>query len=88
MVCHFYGPYQIEKRIGAIAYRLKLPKGSRIHLVFHVSLLKKQLRDAVTASENLPATNHEGLILLILEAIQDTRWVKKGSKFIEECLVK
>ena len=36
----YIGPYEISKRIGPIAYRLVLPKElSRIHNVFHVSML-------------------------------------------------
>ena len=38
---HFYGPFFIKECIGPIAYRLKLPETSKIHPVFHVSLLKQ-----------------------------------------------
>jgi hypothetical protein len=37
----FYGPYMITRRVGEVAYELELPKGSRIHNIFHVSCLKK-----------------------------------------------
>ncbi|KAD7477187.1 hypothetical protein E3N88_00323 [Mikania micrantha] len=36
----FYGPYFITKRVGPVAYELALPDNSRIHPVFHVSMLK------------------------------------------------
>lgn len=36
----YYGPFKILRRIGAVAYELELPGGSRIHPVIHVSQLR------------------------------------------------
>jgi len=39
----FYGPHQVVRGLGEVAYELELPLESRIHNVFHVSCLKKAL---------------------------------------------
>ncbi|WMV58778.1 hypothetical protein MTR67_052163 [Solanum verrucosum] len=42
----YIGPYIISKRIGNVAYELELPQElSAIHLVFHISMLKKCMGD-------------------------------------------
>ena len=39
-------PFEIRSRVGEVAYRLVLPPElSRIHLVFHVSILRKYISD-------------------------------------------
>src|SRR5687767_7493794 len=43
----YIGPYKILKRIGSVAYELDLPNDlAKVHLVFHVSMLRKFIRDA------------------------------------------
>ncbi|KAA8514958.1 hypothetical protein F0562_018255 [Nyssa sinensis] len=88
LASRFYGPYQIEEKIGKVAYKLNLSLGSRIHPVFHVSLLKKKLGDTIVASTELPPLVEDGHVLMEPEAILDTRWIKKGSKFVTESLIK
>ena len=42
----YIGPFEIRSRVGEVAYRLSLPHElSRIHPVFHVSMLRKYISD-------------------------------------------
>ena len=44
----YIGPFEILKRVGTTAYRLALPPSlSRVHEVFHVSMLRKYTPDPV-----------------------------------------
>ena len=42
----YIGPFEIRSKVGEVAYRLVLPlELSRIHPVFHVSMLRKYISD-------------------------------------------
>ncbi|XP_070676314.1 uncharacterized protein [Malus domestica] len=42
----YIGPYMITERVGEVAYRLKLPlELSKVHDVFHVSMLRHYISD-------------------------------------------
>lgn len=76
----------IEQKISPVAYKLKLPTGSRIHPIFHISLLKKKIGDSTFPIKELPATTEEGNIILQPEAILDTCWMKGGAESLKSAL--
>jgi hypothetical protein len=42
----YIGPYLITARVGSLAYRLQLPESmAGVHPVFHVSMLRKYIKD-------------------------------------------
>ncbi|XP_073268339.1 uncharacterized protein [Populus alba] len=77
----------ISKRIGMVAYELKLPEGSLIHPVFHVSLLKKKVGDATIVSSKLPVSDKEGRMRIMPLAILDRKLMKKGNRASTAVLV-
>lgn len=81
----YYGPYEIEERIGPVAYKLKLPVDSKVHPVFHASLLKKSVAPTVTF-QPLPACMNEEWLL---EAEQEfAKEIRRNDKNEWEVLVK
>ena len=82
----FFGPYPMLEKIGQVAYRLSLPKGSKIHLVFHVSQLKKHVGHAPMQAE-LPVMDKDGLIVKTPVVILARRMTKQGNHAVTEVLV-
>ncbi|KAG6424635.1 hypothetical protein SASPL_115053 [Salvia splendens] len=83
----FFGPFRVEERIGTAAYRLKLPVGSRIHPVFHVSLLKRAI-DETTPETDLPEALFGAEPPILLEEILQRRMVTRDGAQVEQVLVK
>ena len=70
------GPYKVEKEVGRVAYRLKLPETMPIHPVFHASLLKPYRRQHFPGRKEItepPPVEIEGTPEYTVEAVQDTR---------------
>ncbi|XP_019244393.1 PREDICTED: uncharacterized protein LOC109224260 [Nicotiana attenuata] len=87
LLAKFYGPYQIVRKIGKVAYELKLPQNSKIHPIFHVSQLKKKVGDKTFVAQDPPFCTEEGPIRIEPLAILDRRMVKKGNRAVTKVLV-
>jgi hypothetical protein len=60
----YIGPYLITARVGSLAYRLQLPKSmAGVHPVFHVSMLRKYIRDPELKIEADPIIIHQDLTI-------------------------
>lgn len=83
----FFGPFQLEARIGEVVYRLKLPEGIKIHLVFHVSLLKKWIGEGTPSTRSLSPLRDNGVLKLQHESILQVRWSTREKEEVADVLV-
>jgi hypothetical protein len=84
----YFGPFEVLQRIGQTAYKLKLPEGSQVHPVFHVSQLKPFVANYTPVYSDFSSLVDLSAVDLQPEVILQRRLVKKGSKAIPQVLVK
>lgn len=82
----YFGPFMVLEKVGQVAYKLELPAESKIHNVFHVSLLKRKLGNHTVAS-TLPPVSENGEFISIPVKIMDRRMTNRRNKVISEVLV-
>ncbi|XP_070681753.1 uncharacterized protein [Malus domestica] len=74
-----YGPFEVNERIGLVAYKIQLPEGCKIHPVFHVSCLKKHLGNKAAVVPVLPQVTKDGIAPTYPAAVLQRRIYKKGN---------
>lgn len=84
----YFGPFQVEARVGAVAYRLLLPATSKVHPVFHVSLLRGALPPSTEVTPELPTPPAVHAMPFIPEQVLARRFITRGAAKIPQVLVK
>jgi hypothetical protein len=75
----YFGPFQIIQKIRKVAYKLDLPKDSKIYLVFHISCLKKKIGTQLNPNPRLPTVMEKATLTPKPEKILERRLKKKGN---------
>jgi hypothetical protein len=81
----FFGPFPVLQRVGSVAYKLKLPQGSMVHPVFHVSQLKRAISPSQPVSATLPDDDVDNQVPA---QVLDRRTISRGGCSVDQVLVR
>lgn len=70
----FYGPFPITDKVGPVAYHFELLTNSKIHPVFHISLLKAHKGPPPTQTATLPPIQTENHPVVEPLSFLDWKW--------------
>ncbi|GAV79845.1 Chromo domain-containing protein [Cephalotus follicularis] len=81
----YFGPFQIIRRIGSVAYEINLPHEAKIHPVVHVSQLRKAV--GVQCQPKYASLLNADELHIVPLAILDRKMVKRGTVAATKWLV-
>lgn len=84
----YFVSYKVIRKIEKVSYKLLLPATTNIHLVFHVSLLKKKIGDNAVVSSIFPVTDESSKVKVSPIEILERRIIKKGDRAVAAGLIK
>ncbi|XP_039069269.1 uncharacterized protein LOC120215764 [Hibiscus syriacus] len=87
LVARYFGPYKIQQRIGQVAYMLQLPSNSKLHLVFHISLLKKNVGKGRVPSIDPSDIKTDGQLKVYPTIVLNKRIVKRHNQAVTQLLI-
>jgi hypothetical protein len=83
----YYGPFKVLQKVGQVAYKLLLPEDYHIHLVSHISHLKKHIGSKVIPQANLPLTDPDGNIKMFLKKLLERRMIPRNNEPVVQWLI-